>query len=261
MPASSAGLRRAAAPRRPRRSPAAPPCGRRRPRRSRPSRRRSGRRARRRRRRAARGCAASPCCAHMCGFIAGASKIFLSVASSTAEARSSARPLAIFAIRSAVAGATTMMFGSRASRIWPTSNSLLRVEQIGIRMLAGERADRQRRDEFLRRLRHHHAHRDAALAQAADQVERFVGGDAAADDEQDALGRRSAASRCGLRLSALGDRDERVARRPRRCAGWCGPRPRPSGRSCAARSRSRFFSFSSSWRTVRLAMRPDPIAD
>ena len=60
---------------------------------------------------------------HICGFIAGATRIGLSEASSNVEARSSARPAAIFAIRLAVAGATTTRSASRDSRIWPISAS------------------------------------------------------------------------------------------------------------------------------------------
>ena len=64
---------------------------------------------------------------------------------------------------------------------------VLPVEQLGEDMVGGQRADRKRRDELLRRRRHDAAHRSAALAQAADQVERLVGRDAAADDEENAL--------------------------------------------------------------------------
>ena len=60
----------------------------------------------------------------------------------------------------------------------------LRVEQVRVGRLARECAGRQRRDELLRRVGHDDAHRDAALAQPPDQVERFVGRDPAADDEQ-----------------------------------------------------------------------------
>ena len=62
----------------------------------------------------------------------------------------------------------------------------LRVEEIGIGMLAGDRARGQRGDEGLGGLCHHHAHRAAALAQAADEVERLICGDASPDDEEDA---------------------------------------------------------------------------
>jgi hypothetical protein len=60
---------------------------------------------------------------HIAGFIAGAISTGLLVASSTVEARSPARPFAIFAIRSAVAGATQIKSQSRASLMWPTSCS------------------------------------------------------------------------------------------------------------------------------------------
>ncbi len=68
----------------------------------------------------------------------------------------------------------------------------LRIEQIGIGALAGERAGGKRRDEMLRGGGENAAHLRAALLQAPDQIERFIGGDAAADDEQDAraFGRR-----------------------------------------------------------------------
>ncbi len=62
----------------------------------------------------------------------------------------------------------------------------LPVEQVGMRPLARERRRRQRRDEFLRRFGEQRAHRGAPIAQAPDQVEGLVGGDPAADDQQDA---------------------------------------------------------------------------
>ena len=58
-------------------------------------------------------------CSHMRKFIAGATRIFLSVARSRVEARSLARPCAILARMSAVAGATTRRPASRESSIWP----------------------------------------------------------------------------------------------------------------------------------------------
>jgi hypothetical protein len=60
---------------------------------------------------------------HIAGFMAGAISTGLLVASRTVEARSPARPFAIFAIRSAVAGATQIRSQSRASLMWPTSCS------------------------------------------------------------------------------------------------------------------------------------------
>ena len=100
-----------------------------------------------------------------------------------------------------------------------------------------------------------HAHRDAALAQPADQVERFVGGDAAADDEQNAFAAGGAAVRCGIAggVSFGAGAAGLVARpRARRMVRTSSSTERPFR---AARSRSRFFSVSSSWRTVREATR------
>ena len=64
---------------------------------------------------------------------------------------------------------------------------VLAVEEIRMRALAGKRGSRKRRDELLRAGGEHAAHRGAALAQAADEVEGLVGRDAAADDEEDAF--------------------------------------------------------------------------
>ncbi len=94
---------------------------------------------------------------------------------------------------------------------------LVRIEQIGEDALAGQRAGRQRRDELLRRLRHRDAHAQAALAQPPDQVERLVGRDAAADDEQDALalGRAARLGALLVALRCLGGKRLAVARRAR----------------------------------------------
>ena len=78
---------------------------------------------------------------HMCGFIAGAIRIGLSVASKTAAARSSARPPAILAIRSAVAGAMTTEIGVARQANMADVELAPRIEQIGIGVLAAERAD------------------------------------------------------------------------------------------------------------------------
>ena len=62
-------------------------------------------------------------CSHIRRFIAGATSVRLSVASSSVVARSSARPLAMRASRLAVAGATTTRSAARDSSIWPISAS------------------------------------------------------------------------------------------------------------------------------------------
>ena len=68
---------------------------------------------------------------------------------------------------------------------WLTSGSLW-IEQIGVGARQ-QRAGRERRDEMRRRRREDAAHARAAILQTPDQVERFVGGNAAADDEEDAF--------------------------------------------------------------------------
>ena len=131
----------------------------------------------------------------------------------------------------------------------------LRIEQIGVGALAGERAGRQRRDEMRRRCRQDAAHARAAILQPPDQVERFVGRDAAADDQQDALlcGRGGARwlRRWRRRRIWRIDQIERFAAGSsaacRRMTRTSSSMDRPWR---AARSRNSFFSFSSSCRTV-----------
>ena len=88
----------------------------------------------------------------------------------------------------------------------------VRIEQVGEDALAGQRAGRERRDEFPRRLRHRDAHAQAALAQPPDQVERLVRRDAAADDEQNLL-RAPSAPRVSPRRRSLGGKRLAVTRR------------------------------------------------
>ena len=77
-----------------------------------------------------------------------------------------------------------------------------RIEQVGEHALADDGAGRQRRDEMLGGLGQNAAHGEAALLQPADEIERLVGGDAAADDQQHALGVRRARSRRGAARAA-----------------------------------------------------------
>jgi len=61
----------------------------------------------------------------------------------------------------------------------------LGVEQIGIGALARQRRGRKRRDESLRGPGQHAADADLPFLEPPDQVQRLVGGDAAADDQGD----------------------------------------------------------------------------
>ncbi len=89
-----------------------------------------------------------------------------------------------------------------------------RGEQVGAHRLAAERLGRKGRDELLGGGGHGDAHRRAAFAQAADQVERLVGRDAAADDQQDAGARECLCGHASGLRGAAADGPPR----PRRCA-------------------------------------------
>ena len=127
-----------------------------------------------------------------------------------------------------------------------------RIEQVGEDALADDGAGRQRRDEMLGRLGQDAAHGEPALLQPADQVERLVGGDAAADDQQHALGRgrrgaarlpaRGGGKASGAAASGLvggGAQDGAHLVLDRAAVAW----PRAAAAASSARS--------SSWRTVR----------
>ena len=90
-----------------------------------------------------RHCAGSPHGVHMRTFIAGAISTGLSVASSAVEARSSARPCAILAMRSAVAGATTTKIGGARQFDMAHLDLVGEAEQSRVDLLAGERGNRQ----------------------------------------------------------------------------------------------------------------------
>ena len=64
---------------------------------------------------------------------------------------------------------------------------VVQIEEFGEHALVGQGRHRQGRHELGRRTRHHRAHGGAFVAQASDEVEALIGGNAAADDEQDAL--------------------------------------------------------------------------
>jgi hypothetical protein len=59
-----------------------------------------------------------------------------------------------------------------------------KLELVGMHRILRQRGDRQRGDEFLGVLGQATTHVGALFAQAADQVQTFVGGDAARDDQE-----------------------------------------------------------------------------
>ena len=102
---------------------------------------------------------------------------------------------------------------SRDSRIWPTSCSSWRSNRSVKTWSADSAPTDSGVTNSCAAAVITHAHRGAALAQPADQVERLVGGDAAADDEQDAL---AGEARCAADLARRGSdrRSLRCVRSP-----------------------------------------------
>ncbi|MNT28697.1 hypothetical protein D3C72_1644030 [compost metagenome] len=87
---------------------------------------------------------------------------------------------------------------------------VLSGKQLGVDMARRQGADGERRHEFLRPARHDRPDRRAAFAQAPDEVEALVGGDAARDYENDALARQGHAS--GVSLRAIPGKCEAASR-------------------------------------------------
>ncbi len=64
---------------------------------------------------------------------------------------------------------------------------VLEIEQVCEGLLLGQHGEGERRDELGAAFGQNDAHGCAPLFQAADELQRLVGGDAAADDQKDAL--------------------------------------------------------------------------
>ena len=64
---------------------------------------------------------------------------------------------------------------------------VVEVEKFGDNALVGERSNRQRRNELLRGLRHHHSYMAGALAQPPNEFQALVGGNPAANYKKDTL--------------------------------------------------------------------------
>src|SRR5262249_52277739 len=88
-------------------------------------------------------------------------------------------------------------------------------EQVGVGALAAQRAGGERRYELLRGGGEDAAHRDRPLLQPANEIERLVGGNAAADDEKDASRCQHQPMRSGALPSRSYDR-----RSDRRAGRW-----------------------------------------
>ena len=117
-------------------------------------------------------------------FIAGAASAGLSDASSSVEARSFASPCAALASRSAVAGRDHDQIGLPAQFDMAHFRFVGQREQVFINLFAAQAGERQRRHELRAGLGQNRPHLDLRAAQQADQFQALVGGDAAADDQQ-----------------------------------------------------------------------------
>ena len=125
-------------------------------------------------------------CSHIRTFIAGAISTGLSVASSAVEARSPARPPAAFAIRSAVAGATTTRSADRDSSMWPICASSVRLKRSERTGVLAERGQRQRVSRTGRPPRSESGCTATPALRRAARAQRLIGRHAAADDQKHA---------------------------------------------------------------------------
>ena len=144
---------------------------------------------RRRRLRAARRCAASPRCAHICPFIAGATSSGHSRARHSVDSRSSAR--AVRELREEVRRGRRDDDGVGAARNVDVAHRVVGagLPQVGQHRPSGQRLERHRRDEARRGLGHHHVDDDAGLDEQARELRGLVRGDAAGHAEHDARAR------------------------------------------------------------------------
>ena len=139
----------------------------------------------------------------MRSFIAGATRRGAVQARKEVVSIESQIPAASFAIVFAEAGATSTRRRSAASARWPIGScsgagSPGKAPRIGSRSnsldehrRADDPLERRRADEALRGRRHHHADAVAAERRQPGELQCLVGGDAAADAEEDAGHRAS----------------------------------------------------------------------
>ena len=126
-------------------------------------------------------------CCHMRTFMAGAASTVLSVASRTVEARSSARPMRHLGEKIGGRRRHDDEIGLARETDMADLGLILEVEELGEGPLLGEHRERKRRDERGAAARQDGAHRAPRSFKPAHEIEALIGGDAAADDQEDAL--------------------------------------------------------------------------
>ncbi len=90
------------------------------------------------------------------------------------------------ASRSAEAGRTTTRSAERDSAMWPISLSSVSDHSVGVHGLAAQRLQAERGDELRAPFGQYAGDRAAACGEQPDQLQRLVGRDAAAHDQQNA---------------------------------------------------------------------------
>ena len=168
---------------------------------------------------------------HMPGFIAGASSSFLVVASSMAVARSYGQTVSDLRHQVGRGGRDHDESASHASRIWPTSNSCAgsnRSVKTCLPVMAPAASGVMNSSAAFVKC----SGRNPAFFRAGGSVERLVGGDAAADDDQHAF------AGLGWRAPAAPTARGECSPVEHLVSGfvgggwrWCGLRLRSSGRS------------------------------
>ena len=122
---------------------------------------------------------------HIWRFIAGATISGHSRARHSVESRSSARPCASLAMKSAVAGATTIASLPRESSMCAMLSATRASQRLVYTGLARERLESGGRDQAAGGFGHDDLHFDAVARKLADKLGGLVGGDTAGDAEHD----------------------------------------------------------------------------
>jgi hypothetical protein len=126
-------------------------------------------------------------CAHISRFIAGATASRQVRARQRVASRSSARPWARRARKSAEAGATQDESGLARKLDVVHAAAARGIPQRGLHRPAGQGLKGQRRHEALCGLGHHHLHLAPALDQQAAELRSLVGGDSPCHSEDDSV--------------------------------------------------------------------------
>ncbi len=136
----------------------------------------------------ARSCSTFRCVAafdHIVGFIAGATRTGLSVAKRIGGSQVVGDPVRHLGKKVGGRRRDDDEIGLAREPDMADLVLVLDVEEIPMDTLAADRGNGERRHELMRRAAHRRADARAVILQAANELEHLIGGDAAADDDQD----------------------------------------------------------------------------